>query len=101
MKLMNTTTGELKEFAGQEIPQYGILSHRWESEQDEVSYKEYRKGFNPHRPAYDKIRNFRDLARSHGLEWAWIDTCRYMFSYLRIMAGRSDTVLDECYITTL
>ena len=75
MRLINTETRDLEEFVGSEIPEYAVLSHRWMSEQDEVSYKDYRKRLKTDTLAYDKIRNFCRLAREHGYQWAWVDTC--------------------------
>ncbi|KAK4223213.1 hypothetical protein QBC38DRAFT_512515 [Podospora fimiseda] len=49
MRLINTLTLELVEFLD-DIPLYAILSHRW-------------------------VRTFCSLAASHGLEYAWVDTC--------------------------
>jgi hypothetical protein len=33
MRLLNTSTFMLHEFVGDSIPQYAVLSHRWESEE--------------------------------------------------------------------
>jgi len=78
MRLINTGTGEFGEFYNNGIPPYAVLSHRWSSvSEDEVTFKEYRKGQNQHRgkPGWDKIRQLCILARADGLAWAWIDTC--------------------------
>ena len=91
MRLINTTTLELKEFFDSDIPKYAILSHRWTA--DEVTYEEYMKGKHPSGVGYQKIVDLCMLARegilipglnrlgfvteapiSTCFEYAWIDT---------------------------
>ena len=95
MRLINTSTLELKEFT-RDIPSYAILSHRWTD--DEISYKDFLKGRNKGSIGYEKVERFCDfvrrrmdtydddcavaLYRQPGLlawdqpvEWAWVDTC--------------------------
>ncbi len=75
MRLLNTQTGELKEFYAGAIPPYAILSHRWGEVEEEVSYKQFRKGHvPPDLPGMIKIQKFCDLAAAR-FQWAWIDTC--------------------------
>jgi len=38
MRLINTKTGAIEEFIGDNIPKYAILSHTWEN--DELSLQE-------------------------------------------------------------
>lgn len=63
-------------FMGSSIPKYAILSHTWE--EDEVSLQDFT---NPDRSVrlemkgYQKILKACELARSQGLEYAWVDTC--------------------------
>ena len=76
MRLINAETYEFKTFFGTSIPKYAILSHRWGSEEEEVSHKQLRKGLAPtDLPGMVKIREFCRLAKKGGFEWAWIDTC--------------------------
>ena len=76
MRLLNTRNFEFKTFFDNSIPEYAILSHRWGSEEEEVSHKQFRKGLvPPNLPSMVKIREFARLAKTRGLEWAWIDTC--------------------------
>jgi hypothetical protein len=73
MRLLNTTSLELFEFFGDQVPPYAILSHTWEDE--EVSFRYIQD------PACKKLRGFVKIAgccaqaREDELEWAWIDTC--------------------------
>ncbi|EFY84423.1 ankyrin repeat-containing protein, putative [Metarhizium acridum CQMa 102] len=77
MRLLNTSTLNLEEFAEGRIPQYAILSHRWgegelslqDVENGELIKQGVKKG------GYDKVRRFAFRAQSDGFEYAWIDTC--------------------------
>lgn len=72
---MNTYDLQLREFSGEVNLHYAILSHRWEAENHEVSYKDHRKGIKDGTSGYEKIRNFCRIARNDGFDWVWIDTC--------------------------
>ena len=73
MRLLHTTTLELKEFFDSNIPKYAILSHRWGEK--EVTFKEVRKRTAPPGPGLRKIENCCWLAAKNGFQWVWIDTC--------------------------
>ena len=100
MRLLNVHTLELEDFTEREVPRYCILSHRWGN--DEVSYKEFRKGFKKDSAGYRKILDFCALVKDRPeqryprngngeerqcpfldstfypkgpIEWVWIDTC--------------------------
>ena len=76
MRLLNTKTFELKNFFDSSLPEYAILSHRWGNEDEEVSYKQFRKGSVPaDLPGLVKIQAFCRLADTRGFQWAWVDTC--------------------------
>ena len=45
MRLINTETGLLEDFIGDDIPQYAILSHTWEK--DEISLQEFQRLTDP------------------------------------------------------
>ena len=113
MRLLNVYTLELEDFTGRFIPNYCILSHRWG--EDEVSYKDYRKGSKKYGAGYHKIVDFcafvkRRFAQFYlGLvsgetrykliqekrpdegtafvEWAWIDTCKFQETDFPCMSG--------------
>jgi hypothetical protein len=74
MRLINTTTRELKEFIGRNIPKYAILSHTWEEE--EVSYQDYIDGkhLTLQMKGFAKIDMTCKLAVKDGIEYAWVDT---------------------------
>lgn len=73
MRLLNTTSFKLKEFFGDNIPGYAILSHRWEDE--EVTLQDLQHGRGPQMAGYSKIQGFCKQAAAAGWEWAWADSC--------------------------
>jgi hypothetical protein len=75
MWLINTSTLELESFQSQPPP-YGILSHRWGSDKDEVSFKEWNADHADisNKPGYIKILKASEVAQSHGLGYLWVDT---------------------------
>jgi hypothetical protein len=77
MRLINTDPDRmvLKHFLGTEIPPYAILSHCWGSAEDEVTFQQFQAGQNRDSPGHQKIVECCRIARSQGLEWAWVDTC--------------------------
>ncbi|RSL38120.1 hypothetical protein CEP53_015156 [Fusarium sp. AF-6] len=74
MWLINTETLKLESVVNPETVEYAILSHTWEEE--EVSFQEFqdlrsartKKGFG-------KIKKTCRLAKKHGYQYAWVDTC--------------------------
>lgn len=75
MRLLNTTTLELEEFFEYQVPKYAILSHRWGSLDQEVSYNDYLSSRKTATTGHDKILRFCQLAHRKGLSHCWIDTC--------------------------
>lgn len=73
MRLLNTTTLELHEFFDAKIPEYAILSHRWED--GEVSFKDVFKRRNLEAPRWIKVQKSCEFARKRKAIWIWIDTC--------------------------
>jgi hypothetical protein len=63
----------LVEFAVRDVPKYAILSHTWE--QEEVTFKEMKKGQANKKKGYQKIVDFCKVARGGGFEYMWVDTC--------------------------
>lgn len=79
MRLLNTTTLELKTFTGQ-YPEYAILSHTWGYQ--EAPLEVFLPTRRWQRPAawlrkrrYPKVVDSCHLAKSQGYDWIWIDTC--------------------------
>jgi hypothetical protein len=105
MRLLNSTTYQMKEFYGWSTPPYAILSHTWGD--DEVSFQDMQH-FDPgwrnwprmrlellgsergreevallimeqdqveKKTGFSKIRRCREQAKLNGIDWVWIDTC--------------------------
>lgn len=72
MRLLNTDILELRDFVGDEIPPYIILSHTWQP--DEAVYKDFLSGDWKSKASFKKISGFCSLANSNGYTWCWIDT---------------------------
>ncbi|WYZ43688.1 hypothetical protein EsH8_VII_000124 [Colletotrichum jinshuiense] len=73
MRLLHTSSLELKEFMGLDIPPYVILSHTWGEE--EVLYADIQNGTATSKKGYKKVVSCCQKAAQDGFQWAWIDTC--------------------------
>ncbi|CAF9924125.1 hypothetical protein IMSHALPRED_006114 [Imshaugia aleurites] len=79
MRLLHTSTLNLHEFHGDDIPKYAILSHTWGKE--EVSLQALQKVMSNESneldgsEGYRKIKDCCKLAASDHWEYVWIDTC--------------------------
>ena len=76
MHLLHTRTGELREFHGDEIPAYAILSHVWGEE--EVTYQDMQASRTQaaKKAGFSKIsQTCRKALEEESLEYAWVDTC--------------------------
>ena len=74
MRLIHLESFTLRDFIGQSIPEYAILSHRWEEE--EVTYQDFH---NPERrermKGIEKLKSACSLASAYRHDYLWIDTC--------------------------
>ena len=57
------------------IPPYAILSHRWENDDQEVTYGDMVKGLGRDKAGYDKIKFCGEQATRDGLQYFWVDSC--------------------------
>lgn len=76
MRLLNSESFEIKEFVGDRIPEYAILSHTWEG--DEVLFadmQDLQSGRARSKRGWSKVERFCQKAAEDGFEWCWIDTC--------------------------
>ncbi|KAJ2978056.1 hypothetical protein NUW58_g7615 [Xylaria curta] len=73
MRLLNTQTLDIREFRHDEIPQYAILSHTWDEE--EVSLQDMTGTCQVEKRGYQKVKDCCSVAKTHGFEYVWIDTC--------------------------
>lgn len=67
MWLLNSKTQEMKEFLGDTIPLYAILSHTWGNE--EVTLQELQQSEPPTKAGYSKILRTCEQAERDGYEW--------------------------------
>ena len=80
MRLLHAKDYIFKEFIGKQIPEYAIISHRWND--DEVTYQDFLDGRNDFLRGrskgygWYKIKQAGKLCTNDGLEWFWIDTCK-------------------------
>ncbi|KAI8678039.1 HET domain-containing protein [Fusarium keratoplasticum] len=73
MRLLNTTSLKPEYFVGDEIPEYAILSHRWEAE--EILFEDVQTDQWPQKKGVDKVKRACLRAKDDGFEYIWIDTC--------------------------
>lgn len=74
MYLLDTTTFTHHYFAEPNVPDYAILSHRWD--ETEVSFAEIFSGKDCQKlPGFPKIRGCCSQARLDGWGYVWIDSC--------------------------
>jgi len=58
-----------------DIPPYAILSHTWADDEEEVTYKDIKKGRGKDKDGYRKIQFCAKQGSSDGFGYLWIDTC--------------------------
>lgn len=86
MRSLDTKTYELADFTNQPSPQYVVLSHTWLVSDKpnvvrEITYQDMQnqhksiKEGNYKTQGWAKLKNYCDLARSNGWQYAWMDTC--------------------------
>ncbi|KIX06501.1 uncharacterized protein Z518_04477 [Rhinocladiella mackenziei CBS 650.93] len=57
------------------VPLYAILSHRWENDDQEVTYGDMVKGLGRDKAGYDKIQFCGEQATRDDLQYFWVDSC--------------------------
>lgn len=67
MRLINVNTRQMQEFFGTSIPNYAILSHRWEIA--EVTFKDFQSGRGEKMAGWKKIIGLCNEALKDGLEY--------------------------------
>ena len=73
MRLLHAKKVELKEFGGNEVPRYAILSHTWGKE--EVTLQDMNTNIAMILDGYEKVKKACSVAAADGFEYVWIDTC--------------------------
>lgn len=64
-----------KDYVGEDIPPYAILSHTWGDDEEEVTYDDFKTGEGRSKAGYKKIQFCGARATSDGLRYFWVDTC--------------------------
>jgi hypothetical protein len=64
-----------KDFVGDNIPEYAILSHTWGADTEEVTFQDLMNGTSRDKSGYKKICFCGEQARRDGLQYFWVDTC--------------------------
>jgi Heterokaryon incompatibility protein (HET) len=73
MRLLDTSAYKLHEFSSDEIPDYAILSHRWEEE--EISLHDLENGRYLKMAGFAKLKGCCAQATLDNFRYVWIDTC--------------------------
>ncbi|CZR70056.1 uncharacterized protein PAC_19957 [Phialocephala subalpina] len=73
MRLLHTNNYKLEKFEGHKIPLYAILSHKWSG--DEITSQDIDHIEHSDRAKYEKVRKTCSIAKAHGFDYIWIDTC--------------------------
>ncbi|KAH7075179.1 heterokaryon incompatibility, partial [Paraphoma chrysanthemicola] len=66
---------DLREFHGNQIPPYAILSHTWGADRDEVTFHDVIEGRGTEKPGYKKLQFCGQKAYAYKLDYFWVDTC--------------------------
>ena len=76
MWLLDTTTITLTQQNDDDV-RYAILSHRWGSDEEEVSFADIQKPkfLLRRKKGYEKIKRCCAQALNDGYKYAWVDTC--------------------------
>ena len=73
MRLINTSTYEVREFNPGSIPEYAILSHTWGD--DEYLFGDRNNPDRRESVGFNKIAGCCTLATTQGYGYLWVDTC--------------------------
>jgi hypothetical protein len=65
----------LTRFIGHSIPSYAILSHTWETIDQEVTFHDLVNHLGNKKNGYKKIRFCGEQAKEDGLQYFWVDSC--------------------------
>jgi hypothetical protein len=75
LKFDSDGTRSLSKFIGDKIPRYAILSHTWEADNQEVTFKDIIGGSGSSKAGYRKIRFCGEQANRDRLQYFWVDSC--------------------------
>ena len=75
LKLNEDESFGLESFSGPSIPPYGILSHTWGRDVEEVTFKDVTDRTGNEKAGYQKLQFCGRQAKADGLDYFWVDTC--------------------------
>ncbi|KAI0902947.1 hypothetical protein F4823DRAFT_620460 [Ustulina deusta] len=75
LKVQGSGNASLTEDLQGNIPAYAILSHTWESDNQEVRFHDIREQIAHTKNGYKKIDFCQKQADKDGLQYFWVDTC--------------------------
>jgi hypothetical protein len=78
MRLLQANTDgsfSLTMFAGNQIPRYAILSHKWQADDHEVTFQDLADGTASSKQGYRKIQFCAKQAEQDGIQYFWVDSC--------------------------
>lgn len=58
-----------------QLPPYGILSHTWGEDEEEVTFQDLKSGVGKEKVGYKKLQFCAEQSIINGLEYFWVDTC--------------------------
>ncbi|KAM0193853.1 hypothetical protein ACHAPA_009019 [Fusarium lateritium] len=74
MRLINVESLKLETFFGGQLPAYAVLSHRWGSDDEEVSFDDMRRG-STEKTGMQKLIGCCQIEKQEKIQYVWIDTC--------------------------
>ncbi|OCL04895.1 hypothetical protein AOQ84DRAFT_414979 [Glonium stellatum] len=75
LKLNNNGELSLTKDLIDKIPPYGILSHTWGDDEEEVTFQDLKNGSGKKKAGYKKVRFCAEQTTRNGLQYFWVDTC--------------------------
>lgn len=75
MRLLRTSDMTFVEVSSGKPQRYAILSHRWASTDEEISYQDLLAQRKKDTSGWHKVVDFCAVAREHKYNYCWIDTC--------------------------
>lgn len=75
LKVEDDGAFSLVEYFGYDVPPYAILSHTWNSDESEITFKDIIKGRGESKSGYQKLIFCAQQAAKDGLQFFWVDTC--------------------------
>jgi len=75
LKINGDGNFSLTRFIGREIPPYAILSHTWETDDQELTFQDMIRGAGRSKAGYRKIQFCGEQAKKDDLQYFWVDSC--------------------------